>query len=74
VAARSPAEPPPAPTAGPARATRQTPLTDEEVLAVANEARAGATCRDLYRRWRLDARALKRVLALAERMAEGRCA
>jgi hypothetical protein len=73
VAARSPAEPPPAPTAGRVRATRQTPLTDEEVRAVADEARAGATVRDLHRRWRLDARALKRVLALAERMAEGRC-
>jgi hypothetical protein len=74
VGARSPAKLPPAAAAGRVRPTRETPLTDEEVLTVADEARAGATCRDLYRRWRLDARALKRVLALAERMAEGRCA
>jgi len=74
VGERSPAEPLPTPAAGRRRPTRETPLTDEEVLNVAAEVRGGATDRDLYRRWRLDARALKRVLAFAERLAEGRCA
>jgi hypothetical protein len=61
----------PAAAAGRKWAPRETPLTDDEVRAVAAEARGGATVGELCRRWRLDVRALKRVLLLAERMTPG---